>query len=98
MNARLEKISCRRAALVAQAAAQREEVGRLTQKWQTPFALADHGIALVRTLRTHPLAIVLGVALVVRMQRHRLNVWIERIWAGWQVYRSLREHGAKDRS
>jgi len=98
MNAQLAKITRRRAVLVAQAAAQRKEVGRLTQQWQGPLALADHGIALVRTLRAHPLAITLGLALLVRMQRHRLRVWTERIWAGWQIYRSLREHGVKGRS
>lgn len=97
MNARLAEVTRRRAALVAKAAAQREEVGRLTQPWQMPLALADHGIALVRTLRAHPLAIAVGVALLVRMRRIRLGVWIERIWTAWQFYHLLREHGARDR-
>lgn len=98
MNARLTEITRRRAALVAQAAAQREEVSRLTQPWRMPLALADHGIALVRTLRTHPLAIAVGVALLVRMRRHRLSVWIARLWTAWQFYHSLREHGARERA
>lgn len=94
MNARLTEMTRRRAALVAQAAAQREKIGRLTQAWQTPLALADAGISLVRVLRTHPFFIALGIALLVRTQRHKLTVWIERIWAGWQLYHSLRKHGA----
>jgi hypothetical protein len=97
MNARLAEITRRRAALVAQAAAQRSEVSRLSQRWQMPLALADLGIALVRTVRTHPLAIALGVVLLVRMRR-RLSVWIERIWTAWQIYHSLREHRARDRA
>lgn len=97
MNARLAEIARRRAALVAQAAAQRERIGRLTQAWQTPLALADSGIALARALRTHPFVIALGVAFLVRMRRHRLSVWIGRIWAGWQLYHSLRKPAARDR-
>lgn len=97
MNTRLAEITRRRAALVAQAATQREEVGRLTQPWRELLALAEHGIALVRTVRTHPLAIAVGVALLARMRRNRLSVWVARIWTAWQFYHSLREHGAKDR-
>ena len=97
MNTRLAEITRHRAALVAQATAQREEVARLTQPWRMPLALADYGITLVRTLRMYPLAIAAGVALLVRMRRKRLSVWIERIWAAWQLYYALREHGARDR-
>jgi hypothetical protein len=97
MDTLLAEVMRRRAALVTRAAAQREEVGRLTQQWQMPLALADHGIALVRTLRMHPLAVAVAVALLVRVRRVRLTVWIERIRTAWQFYHSLREHGARDR-
>jgi hypothetical protein len=97
MNARLAEVTRRRAALVAQAAAQRREIGCIMQQWQMPLALAEHGIALARTLYTHPLAIAVGIALLVRMRCSRLSTWIERVWIAWQFYWSLREHGTRDR-
>lgn len=86
----LETIARRRAALVAQAAAQRDELGRLVGPWQKPLALADRGIGIVRRLRAHPFAVAAGVALLVGMGRGRLSGWAGRIWAVWQLYASLR--------
>lgn len=97
MNPRLTAISRRRAALVARAAAQREEVGCLVGRWHTPLMLADRGIALVRSLRAHPLALAVGVALLVRIPGGKFGLWVERLWTGWQLFHSLREHPAKQR-
>lgn len=98
MNARLTAIARRRAALVAQAAAQRHELDRLIRPWQMPLALADRGIALVHGLRAHPLAIAVGVALLTRMGRGRLGVWVGRIWTAWQLYRSLQDQRLRDQA
>ncbi|MGA9032307.1 MAG: YqjK-like family protein [Sulfuricaulis sp.] len=89
MNTRLEQLTRRRVALVAQAAVQREEVGRLMQPWRATLALADHGIALVRTLRMLPLVIAVGVGFLVATRRNRLSAWIELIWIAWQFYSKL---------
>lgn len=96
MNARLTTIARRRAALVAQIAAQRTELDRLMQPWRMPLALADRGMALAHRLRAHPLAVAVGVALLTRMGRGRLGVWIGRIWTTWQVYRSLQDQRRRD--
>jgi hypothetical protein len=98
MNPRLTAIARRRAALVAQAAAQRQDLDRLIRPWQMPLALTDHGIALVRRLRAHPLVIVVGVALLSRMGRGRLGVWVGRIWTAWQLYRSLQDQRLRDQA
>ena len=76
MNARLTAIARRRAALVAQAEAQRNELDRLIRPWGMPLALTDRGIALVRRLRAHPLAIVVGVALLSRIGLPRRSISI----------------------
>ncbi len=97
MSPRLTAISRRRAALVARAAAQRGEVGRLVERWHTPLTLADRGVALVRSIRAHPLALAVGMALLVRVPGGRLGLWVERLWTGWQLFHSLREQSAKGR-
>lgn len=94
----LATIARRRAALVAQAAAQRDKLGRLVEPWQKPLTLVDRGIEIVRRLRAHPFAIAAGVALLVGMGRGRLSGWTGRIWAVWQIYSSLRSPRQKDRA
>ena len=89
MNSRLEELTRHRVTLVAQAAGQREEIGRLTQPWRATLALAERGMALVHTLRRLPLAIAVGVGFVVAMRRKRLSVWIEFIWIAWQFSSKL---------
>lgn len=97
MNA-LEVIARRRAALVAHAAAQRDELGRLVDPWRRPLAFADRGIGIARRLRAHPFAVAAGVALLVGMWRGRLGGWAGRIWAAWQLYASLRSSRPKNRA
>ncbi len=97
MNMRLTAISRRRAALVAQAAEQRNEVGRYLRPWQTPLAAVDRGIALARRARAHPLALAIGVVLLFRLGRGRWSVWAGRLWAGWQIYQSLQGRQLRQR-
>ena len=86
----LAAIVRRRAALVAQAAAQRDELGRLIGPWQKSLALVDRGIEIVQRLRAHPLAIAASLALLAWMGRRSLSRWAGRIGAVWQLYSSLR--------
>lgn len=89
MTAQLTAITRRRAALVAQAAAQRDALGRWVQPWQTPLAFVDRGIALVRRARSHPLVLAVGLLLLFRLGSGRWRVWAGRLWTGWQIYQSL---------
>ena len=93
----LATIERRRAALVAQAATQRDELGRIIEPWQKPLAVVDRGMEIVHRLRTHPLAIAAGVVLLVWMRRRGLGRWTGRIWAVWQLYSSLRSPRQKNR-
>jgi len=98
MNAQLTAINRRRAALVAQAAAQRSELGRWVRPWQKPLALADRGIALARRVRAHPLALAIGVLVLVRLGLGRWSVWAGRFWTGWQIYQSLHDRQSRSRN
>ncbi len=99
MNPRLTAITRRRAALVARAADQRDEVGRLVDRWRAPLAFVDRGLALVRSIRAHPLALAVVAALMVRSPGGgRLGLWTKRLWTGWRLYQSVREPGAKERA
>jgi hypothetical protein len=97
MNTQLTAITRRRAALVAQAAAQRDALGRLVRPWQTPLAFVDRGIALVRRARSHPLMLVIGALLLFRLGSGRWRVWAGRLWTGWQIYQSLHDRPSRPR-
>jgi len=97
MNVRLAAITRRRAALVAQAAAQRSELGRWVQPWEASLGLVDRGIALVRRVRMNPLAFAIGVLLLFRLGSGRWSVWAGRLWAGWQIYQSLQDRQSRPR-
>jgi hypothetical protein len=97
MNAQLMALTRRRAALVAQSAAQRAELGRCLQPWQTPIAFVDIGIALARRVRAHPLALVIGVLMLFRSRSSRLSLWAGRFWTGWQIFQSLYDRPSRPR-
>jgi hypothetical protein len=97
MNARLTAITRRRAALVAQAAVQRSELDRWVQPWQTTLAFVDRGIVLARRVRAHPLALAIGVLLLLRLGFGGWSVWAGRLWAGWQIYQSLHDRQSRSR-
>lgn len=97
MNARLAEITRRRAALVAQAAAQRSELGRSVQPWLTPLSFADRGIELARRVRAHPLALAIGTLVLLRLGLGRWSVWAGRLWTGWQIYQSLQVRQSRPR-
>ncbi len=97
MNVPLMTIARRRAMLVAKAAAQRSELGRRLQPWQTPLVFVDRGMALARRIRTHPFALAMGVLLLFRLGSGRWSVWAGRLWTGWQIYQSLHDRQARPR-
>ena len=97
MNARLAAITRRRAALVAQAATQRSELGLCLRPWQTPLAFVDRGMALVRQVRAHPFALAIGMLLLLRLGRGRWGVWAGRFWTGWRIYQSLHDWQSRQR-
>ena len=98
MNAQLTEITRRRAVLIVQATAQRDEVGRLLQPWLTPLSFMDRGAALVRRARLHPLAISMGVLMLFLLGRGGWGLWAGRLWTGWQLYQSLQNQPSRPRN
>lgn len=79
----------RRENLVAQAAAQRLALAQTVAPWRAPLALADRGLAALRTARRYPL-LLLGAALVfARLRPGRAGKWPRYLWAGWQIGRRI---------
>jgi hypothetical protein len=97
MNARLTDIRQRRDALVALAETQRQALGTRVQPLQRTLAVADSGMTIARTVRTHWFTLAAGTTLLTRMGRGQLGVWIGRAWMGWSLYRSLRNQGPRGR-
>lgn len=97
MNAQLSTILRRRAELVTKAATQRSELGYWLQPWQTPLAFMSRGMALARRIRKHPMALAMGVLLMLGVGQGRWSVWFGRFWTGWQIYQSLRDQPARPR-
>lgn len=89
MNSKSTRLAERREHLVAQAAAQRVALAHNLEPWRAPLALADRGVAALRTIRRHP-AVLLGAALVFAVVRpRRAAKWSRFLWVGWQVGRRV---------
>jgi hypothetical protein len=95
MSNRAQDLAAKRERLVARVAAQRVVLAQQMEPWRARLAVADQGIAAVRTVGRHPLLLV-GVAVLLVVWRPRGAVrWLQYSWMAWQVSRKLRspEHG-----
>ena len=89
MNGTLKRLAERREHLVVQAAAQRNALAQDMAPWRARLALADRGVAAVRTVRRHP-ALLLGAALLFAAVRpRRAGKWTGTLWAGWRLGRKM---------
>ena len=87
MNEKRIELAERRAALVASAAAQRQELAQVLVPWRRPIELLEQGAAAVRSHKKHPeamagLAILLGI-----LRRWRFLRWLPSGWAVWRFAR-----------
>ncbi len=94
MNERLLAVMQRRGELLAKIDAQREEVARMGARWQAPLALADQGLAALRSLCSRPL-LVAGVAALLVWRRRGLTGLAKTGWKLWKGYRYLSALSAK---
>ncbi len=85
----------RRDRLLERCAAQRDDLAVLAQRLDGPLRLADRGIAGVRYVRAHPLALGAVVGLAAVMGRRRLWKWAQRGFIGWRAYRAFGKLKAK---
>lgn len=90
MNTVAETLAARRQRLIAKAAAQRAALSQQMEPWRARLAIADRGVAVVRTAGRHPLLLA-GVAVLLVLWRPRRAVqWLQYGWVGWQVALKLR--------
>jgi hypothetical protein len=85
----------KRERLLALCAAQRDELGRLTQQLDGVIKVADRGIAGVRYLRKHPVACGVVVGLFAVIQRRGMLKWTQRALIAWRAYRAFGKSGFK---
>lgn len=94
MNERMPAIMQRRGELLTKIAAQREQIAEVGVRWQTPLALADQGLAVVRFLRARPVLVAAMAALLVIRRRGVMGL-IGGGWTVWRGYRYLAALSAK---
>jgi hypothetical protein len=85
----------KRERLLAQCAAQRDELAALMRQLDGPIRLADRGIAGVRYLRDHPVALGALVAVLAVVKRRGLWKWVRRGFVAWRAYREFGISGFK---
>jgi len=89
MNTRLIRLREQRAGLVERAAHQREEIALGLTAMHGPIAIVDQGLDIARYIKSHPVIIAAGAALVIATRpRHSLS-WVRRGVMLWQTWRWL---------
>lgn len=87
MNEKRIELAERRAALVARAAAQRQDLAQVLAPWRRPIELLEKGAEAVRSLKKHPEAMA-GVAILLAVLRPwRFLRWLPSGWAVWRFAR-----------
>jgi hypothetical protein len=90
MSDRLAEVQRRRAELVARAARERDEAGRLVDAVLAPMRAGHWLSAAWQFARSRPLLVVGTVAAVVVLRPSRAIAWGVRLWAGLQTLRRLK--------
>lgn len=85
MNAKLIELAERRKTLVARAAAQRAELSRALAPWRRPLVAVNQGWVVVRYVRSHPVVLVGGMAIVSALSTWRRAKWPERGLLLWNL-------------
>jgi hypothetical protein len=91
MSDKLIRLAERRERLVAQAAAQRIALAQNIEPWRVPLALADQGLTALRFIKSHPVWILGGAALLAALRPRSAGKWLRRGWVTWQIINKLRK-------
>lgn len=91
MTRRQQELALRRQALRVRIAAQRLEMARLADRFQTPLHLGDNLIAAVRFIRAHPTLLASATGLLV-WRRNKLSSLAHVGLRLWQLYSVVRGH------
>jgi len=80
----------RRAALIAQCAAQRGEIAAHVRGLTTPLRVADRLGDALAYLRKHPVLVGASVAALAVTQRRGIVKWGQRAFVAWRAWNALR--------
>lgn len=94
MNQQILDVMQRRAELRSRISSQREQVAEITECWKTPLKWADHGVAVIRFLRSNPLLVTAVSALFV-VRRRNVFTLAMGAWRVWQGYRAMTSESGK---
>lgn len=97
MISRLDNLRRRRELLVAQAAAQRDELPIPRQQLQQHLRLVDMGFAAVRFMRQHPALTIASSTLLLPTGRNKLVLWSSRLFTVWEVITLVRKQWRNSR-
>lgn len=86
MTKQMLAVMQRRGELLAKIATQRGYLTEIGTRWQTPLAIADHGVAAARFLRSNPV-LVAGVAVLFVIRRRGMMGLARLGWTAWKGYR-----------
>jgi len=86
---RLAELRLRRERLIARSAVQRVELARELAPWSAPIALIERGLTGIGWLRRHPVAIAIGVAVMVVIRPRRFLGGVRQGMAAWRIVQML---------
>lgn len=104
MSAKIAALQRQRTELVSLLDQQRAEMGYHFQQIERPLHLADTGIRLFRTIRSHPIMVSAIAAVVGKVFAGRLgfiskiSAWSTRAMTAWQIFNRVRDTFARPRS
>ena len=93
MNKQTAEIMRRRHELLAEIGSQRLQIAQMASRWQPLLAVADHGLAGIRFLRSHPVLLGGVVALLV-IRRRGLVGLATGSWRLWKRFRYIKGFSA----
>jgi len=85
---RLIELARRKERLIKRIEQQRDAIAGEWHAWEKPAALMDRVVAFVGFLKSHPVLIAAGVAVVVALRLHKLRRWLGRGLMLWRIGRS----------
>lgn len=86
----MQALARRRAQLLQQSAQQRELIGLHARVWHTRLARLDHGLTVLKFMRSHAVFLGAGVWLLLRWQRNPTRHWYYQMFKLWRYYQQWR--------
>lgn len=91
MKQKPDRLAQRRAQLVAQAEAQREQLSRYCQQLEPPIRLVENGYRFAKSLRRSPLLVAGLAALLLKSPWRKLARIPKFAWSGWKALQIARQ-------